>query len=145
MNALFWGSGYIPASYSNWDTSWNAWNRHSGSFIVNTGMLVSNMKSSSHECWMTFWSLTNSDFSIEQTFHQFPWHWYRSWPLPMQRLLHAIRESLLLQTHGSVSFLVLACAPMVETRFLEHALYFFNFSPWIPLGTFSIFIKLRMC
>ena len=71
MNVLFWGPGDFPASYSNMDTSWNAWNRHSGSFMVDTGILFSNMKYPSHECKMTFWSLTNSDFPTNQTFHQF--------------------------------------------------------------------------
>ena len=70
MNALFWGTGDFPVSYSNWDTSCNAWNRHSGSFIIDTGILFSNMKSPSRECWMSFWSLTNSDFPTDQTFHQ---------------------------------------------------------------------------
>ena len=48
-------------------------NRHSdsGSFMVDTGILFSNMKCLSHECQMTFWPLTNSDFPTNQTFHQF--------------------------------------------------------------------------
>ena len=40
MNALFWGPGDFPISYSNKDTSWNAWNRHSGSFMVGTRINV---------------------------------------------------------------------------------------------------------
>ena len=44
MNVLFWGPGDFPVSYSNKDTLLNAWNRHSGSFMVDTGNLVSNMK-----------------------------------------------------------------------------------------------------
>ena len=50
MNVLFLGPGDIPVSYSNRDTTWNAWNRHSGSFMVDTGILFRNMKSPSHEC-----------------------------------------------------------------------------------------------
>ena len=50
MNVLFWGQGDFPVSYSNRDTSRNAWNRHSGSFMVDTGILFSNMKYPSHEC-----------------------------------------------------------------------------------------------
>ena len=45
--------------------------RHLGRFMVDTGILFSNMKSPSRECWMTFWPLTNSDFPTDQTFHQF--------------------------------------------------------------------------
>ena len=44
MNFLFWGPGDFPVSYSNRDTLWNAWNRHSGSFMVDTGILLSNME-----------------------------------------------------------------------------------------------------
>ena len=71
MNVLFWEPDDFPVSYSNRDTSWNAWNPQSGSFMVDTGILFSNMKSPSRECWMTFWPLTNSDFPTDQTFHQF--------------------------------------------------------------------------
>ena len=71
MNVSFRGPGDFPVSYSKRDTSWSAWNRHSGSFMVDTGTLFSNMKSPSRECWMTFWPLTNSDFPTDQTFHQF--------------------------------------------------------------------------
>ena len=35
-------------------------------------------------------------------------------------------------------FLGLACAEIVESRFLELAMSSLDFSPWIPLGTFSI-------
>ena len=45
MNVLFWGSCDFPVSYQNRDTWWNAWKRHSGSFMVDTGNFFSNMKS----------------------------------------------------------------------------------------------------
>ena len=37
-------------SFSNRDTSRNAWNRHWGSFMVDTGILSNNMKFPSHKC-----------------------------------------------------------------------------------------------
>ena len=37
---------------------------------------------------------------------------------------------------------VLACAPFVETRFLELAMSLLDFSPRIPLGTFSILLHI---
>ena len=37
-------------SFSNRDTSRNAWNRHLGSFMVDTGILSNSMKFPSHEC-----------------------------------------------------------------------------------------------
>ena len=47
---LFWEPCDFQVSYSNRDTSWIAWNRHSGSFMVDTEILFSKMKSPSHEC-----------------------------------------------------------------------------------------------
>ena len=54
INVLFWGSSDFPIRYSNRTTSWIAWNRHSGRLMVNTGILLSNMKSPSHECYSDF-------------------------------------------------------------------------------------------
>ena len=39
-------------------------------------------------------------------------------------------------------FFGLACAPIVETRFLELAMSLLDFSPWIPIGTFSILLPI---
>ena len=38
----------------------------------------------------------------------------------------------------------LACAPIVETRFLELAMSLLDFSPRIPLGTFSILLAISL-
>ena len=46
---LFWRQDDFSLSYLNRDTSWNAWNCHSGSCLVDTGILFSNMTSASHE------------------------------------------------------------------------------------------------
>ena len=61
---------------------------------------------------MTFWSLTNSDFPTNQTFHQFhdlhtELDLHRLWMVSMehlQRVWHASRERLPLRTPGSVPF-----------------------------------------
>ena len=50
MNALFRWPGDLPVSYSNRDTSWDSINRNSGCYMVDTGILFSNMKFPSHEC-----------------------------------------------------------------------------------------------
>ena len=39
----------------------------------------------------------------------------------------------------------LACAPIVETKFLELAMSLLDFSPRIPLGTFSILLLIIAC
>ena len=62
---------------------------------------------------MTFWSLTNSDVPIYQTFHQFhdldtELDLHRLWVVSMehlQRVWHVSRERLPLRTPGSVPFL----------------------------------------
>ena len=64
MNVLFWGPGDFPVSYSNMDTSWNAWNRQSGSFMVDTGILFCNMI----------------------IFLLISWSWYRAWLSPNYEL-----------------------------------------------------------
>ena len=58
----------------------------------------------------------------------------------LRRVWHASRECLPFRTPGSVPlFGGLAYAPIVETSFPELVVSFLDFSPWIPLGTFSIF------
>ena len=49
MDVLFWGRRDSKISFSNRDTSRNPWNRHWGSFMVDTGILSNNMKFSSHK------------------------------------------------------------------------------------------------
>ena len=138
MNVLFWGPGDILISYSNRDTSWNAWNRHSGSFMIDTGILFSNMKSPSREFWRTNCPLTNSDFPTDQTFHQFN-DLYTEFDL--QRIMsgfHGAFATGVACQQGTITlpdtwfcppFLGLACAPIVETRFLELAMSLLDFSP----------------
>ena len=55
----------------------------------------------------------------------------------MQRVWLASRERLPFRTPGSVPHLGLANVPIVETKFLELAMSLLDFSPRIPLGTFS--------
>ena len=58
----------------------------------------------------------------------------------LQRVWLASRERLPFRTPGSVPILGLAYAPIVETKFLELAMSLLDFSPRIPLGTFSILL-----
>ena len=50
MDVLSWGRRDFQISFSNRDTSRTAWNRHWGSFMVDTGILSNNMKFPSHKC-----------------------------------------------------------------------------------------------
>ena len=92
-----------------------------------------------------------TSFEIEttnQTFHQFhdldtELDLHRLWVVSMehlQRVWHASRERLPFRTPGSVPILGLANAPIVETKLLELAMSLLDFSPRIPLGTFSILL-----
>ena len=49
MNVLFWGSCDFPISFSDRDTSYNAWNHHWGSSMVDTRILLNSMKFPSNE------------------------------------------------------------------------------------------------
>ena len=50
LDVLSWGRHDFQISFSNRDTSRNVWNRHRGSFMVDTGILSNNMKWPSHKC-----------------------------------------------------------------------------------------------
>ena len=50
MDVLSWGRRDFQISFSNRDTSRNAWNRHWDSFMVDTGILSNNMKFPSPKC-----------------------------------------------------------------------------------------------
>ena len=94
---------------------------------------------------MTFWSLTNSDFSTNCDFPPISWPWYRAWPLPIMSGFHGAfaagvacqQGTLILPDTWFVPHCGLACAPIVETRFHELAMSLLKFSPRITLGTFS--------
>ena len=106
----------LPVSYLNRDISCNAWNRHSGSFVVDTGILFSNMMPLSLSVTNVKWhpdpwpvtvtfqpirlsvnfmtlitSLTFVELRVVSMKH-------------LQRVWHASRERLSLQTPGSNPF-----------------------------------------
>ena len=58
----------------------------------------------------------------------------------LQRVWLASRERLPFRTPGSVPHFGTCYAPIVETKFLEPAMSLLDFSPRIPLGTFSILL-----
>ena len=88
MNVLYWGPGDFPVSYSNRDTSRNAWNRHSGSFMVDMGILLSNMKYPSHECLNDILILDQQWLPNQSDFPPISWPWYRAWPSPIMSGFH---------------------------------------------------------
>ena len=146
MNVLFWGRGDFPVSYSNripcgtleiviQEVLWSI----RGSYWAIWSNPLTNVKWHS-DPWPTVTSLpirlsTNfMTFIPSLTFTEL-------WVVSMehlQRVWLASRERLPFRTPGSVPHLGLANAPIVETKFLELAMSLLDFSPRIPLGTFSI-------
>ena len=90
------------------------------------------------------WLPNRSDFP------PIPWPLYRSWPSPNYEWFTGSICNGCCKPAGNAypsvhlvpsPFLGLACAQIVETRFLELAMSLLDFSPWIPLGTFSILLS----
>ena len=147
MNVLFWGPGHFPVSYWNGDTSWNAWNRHSRSVMVDKEILLAicsipltNVKWHSNS-WPTVTSqpirgstnLMTLITSLTLT---------ELWVVSMEHLhwvWHAGRERFLFRTPGSVPFFGTSlCSncwdqiPHVFTRLftLNIPWYFLDFASW---------------
>ena len=102
---------------------------------------------------MTFWQLTNSDFSTNQTFHQF--HDLRT-NFDLHRIMSGFHGAFatgvacqqgtltLPDTWFRPPILGLACAPIVETRFPRTCHVFTRLSPQIPFSTFSILLSISV-
>ena len=81
------------------------------------------------------------------------WPWYRAWPSPIMSGFHEAFANGCDMPAGNAypsghlvpsPILGLANAPIVETKFLELAMSLLDFSPRIPLGTFSILLMLQL-
>ena len=82
MNVLFWGPCDFPVFYPNRDTSWNALNCHSGSCMVDMGILFSNMNSPSQRMLNDILILDQQWLLNRTYFPPISWPWYRAWPSP---------------------------------------------------------------
>ena len=78
------------------------------------------------------------------------WPWYRTWTSPIMSSFHGVFATGMACQQGTLTLpdtwfrptiVGLACAPIVETRFLELAMSLLDFSPRIPLSTFSILLQ----
>ena len=92
-------------------------------------------------------------FNSRSDFPRISWPWYRTCPSPKYAwfpwsicngcgmpAVNAYPSGHLVPS----PFLGLVSVPIVETRFFELAMYLLDFSPWIPLSTFSILLYHRM-
>ena len=107
MDVLSWGRRDFQISFSNRDTSGNAWNRHWGSFMVDTGML-NDILWPDHIQWQP---PTDQTLYRTRPFNEF---WVVSIE-HLRRVWHADRGRLLLRTPGPVP-LGLAYVLLVETN-----------------------------
>ena len=82
MNVLFWWPGDFPVSFSNWDTSWNAWNCPSGSVIVDRGLIQQYEVSLSRTLNDILTLAIYSDNPTNQSFYQFHDLDTELWPSP---------------------------------------------------------------
>ena len=97
---------------------------------------------------MTFWSLTNSDFPTNQTFHQFhdidtELDLHRLWVVSMENMQwvwHASRECLPFRTPGSAPDCGTCLCSNCWDQIPRTCHVFTRLSPRIPLGTFSILL-----
>ena len=85
----------------------------------------------------------------QSDFPPISWPWYRAWPSPIMSGFHGAFATGVACQQGTLTLpdtwfrppiLGLADAPIVETKFLELAMSLLDFSPRIPLGTFSILL-----
>ena len=147
MDVLFWGPGNFPVIYSNRDTSWNAWNRHSGKFYGQYGDLIQQYEVSLSRMLNDILTLDQQWLPNQSDFPPMSWPWYRLWPSPIYEWFpwsicngcgmpagNAYPSGHLVPS----PIFGLANAPIVETKSLELAMSLLDFSPRIPLGTFSI-------
>ena len=96
---------------------------------------------------MTFWPLTNSDFSTDQTFYQFH-DLYTE--LDLHRIMSGFHRAFatgVASQQGTLTLLDTWIRPpfwnLIVLQLLRpDSLILLDFSPWIPLGTFSIRLKL---
>ena len=87
MNVLYWGPGDFPVSYSNRDTSRNAWNRHSGSFMVDRD-LIQQYEVSLSRMLNDILILDQQWLPNQSDFSPISWPWYRAWPSPIMSGFH---------------------------------------------------------
>ena len=147
MNVLYLGPGDFPVSYSNRDTGtleivfqevlWSIW----GSYSAIWSIPLTNVKWHS-DPWPTVTSQPIRLFTNFMTlipsltftdYEWFPWSICNGFGMPAGNAYpsgHLVPSPIL----------GLANAPIVETKFLELAMSLLDFSPRIPLGTFSILL-----
>ena len=82
----FWRRCGFQISFSCRDMPGNVWNHLLGSYMVDTGILSSYMRSRSPECYITFWSITICSSTLHWTDITLPldllsnWTLLLSWP-----------------------------------------------------------------
>ena len=150
MNILFWGPGDFPVSYSNKDTSWGTLDIVIQEVLCSIRDLIQQYEVSLSRMFNGILTFDEIQWLLNQSaFTPISWPWYRTLTSPNYEWFpwsicnRCGRPKWNLYPSGHLvpsPFLGLAYAPIVETSFPEVAVSFLDFSPWIPLDTFSILL-----
>ena len=141
MDVLSWGRRDFQTSFSNRDTSRNAWNRYWWSFMVDTGILSNKMKFPSHKWHSMTWPYTMttpywSDFVPNSTFYWILSDFHRTFATGV-----ACRQGTLTPPEPGPVPWGLAYVLLVENNpFSELFVIFPDYALRIFLGTFSILL-----
>ena len=121
-------------------------------FYGRYGDLIQQYEVSLSRMWNDILTLDQQWLPNKSDFPPISWHWYRLWPSPNYEWFpwsicngcgmpagNAYPSGHLVPS----PILGLANAPIVETKFLELAMSLLDFSPQIPLDTFSILLLLH--
>ena len=147
MNALSWGRRDFQISYSNRDTSGNAWNRHWGSFMVDTGsyQTIWSFPHTNVKWHSVTWSYTMttpywSDFVPNSTFYRILSGFHRTFATGVA----CRQETLTPQDTWSRPFGTCICSTCWDQSFSELVVILPDYALRISLGTFSILLQYRI-
>ena len=147
MNVLFWRPGDFPVRYSNRDKYLNAWNRLSGSFIVDTGSYsaIWSLPLTSVNWHSDPWpiTVTSQPIRLSNNFMNF------AWPSPITNGFYeafatgvACQQGILTLPDPPPPWGDLHMIQFLETSFPDFVVSLLDISPWIPLGTFLMLLDI---
>ena len=152
MNFLYWGPGDFPVSYSNRDTSQKRLKSSFRKFYGRYGDLIQQYEVSLSRILNDILILDQQWLPNQSDFPLISWPWYWAWPSSIMSGFHEAFATGVACQQGNAypsghlvpsPIVGLACAPIVETTFLEIAMSLLDFSTRIPLGTFSILLIIK--
>ena len=135
MDVLSWGRLDFQISFSNRDTSRNAWNRHWGSFMVDTENLIKQYEVSLSKMLNDILWTDHIQWQppADQTLYRtrpFTEFWVVSIE-HLRRMWHADRGRLLLRTPGPVPYGICKCSFVETTGTQSYITPVYDTFPWL--------------